>query len=109
MSGPAPWVITPSSSEHGTDSAATARKMLRAAVGDSCLGDPRPVRVDTTAALAASYPRHFPGVQLQTPGWLRLRCAWYRLIPLLVVVLGAIWLALGAIWLALVLWQARGP
>ena len=59
------------------------------------------LRVDDTAALTASYADHFPGAHVKTPGWLRLRRAWHRAIPLLIAVLAATWLAL--VW-----WQMRG-
>jgi hypothetical protein len=104
--GPAPLVAPPTAATYVIDLGETPPGVAGAGGAGTALNRPAGPgtslsRVDSTAALEARYPGHFPGVQIKTPGWLRLRRLWFRAIPLLIVVLAAAWIAI-------VLWQARG-
>jgi hypothetical protein len=104
--GPAPLVVPPTATTYVVDLSETpARSGGAVGVGRAIHRSVGPAtglfRVDSTSALEARYPGHFPGVQVNTPGWLHLRRLWLRAIPLLIV-------SLAVVWIFLVLWQARG-
>jgi hypothetical protein len=104
--GPAPLVAPPTVATYVIDLSETPAGASWVAGAGGVIDRPvgaaaSVLPVESTAALEARYPGHFPGVQVKTPGWLRLRRLWFRAIPLLIILLAAIWITL-------VLWQARG-